>query len=370
MKNQSKFLLVLALISVIFSCKKGVNSTSNKGEIITKSFEVGAWISINKENSIEVYKTQFLKLKNSGIDELFVNTNADPVLLSKIVPLAEAAGLKTHAWMFTLNRPGDPIALQHPEWYAVSRNGESCYDTRPYVDYYQWLCPNREESRNHVLSLVSKLADVPGISSVHLDYIRFPDIFLPIGLLPKYNLVQDEELPEFDYCYCEVCISQFEEMHHKNPSAIKNIDLDIEWRQFRLNSVSNVVRDAYSIVTNKGKLLTAAVFPYPQMASYMVRQSWDKWEIDTVHPMLYHNFYEEELDWIGFATGQGIRDLKGKNTSLKPGVFVPSISPNEIASVFEMAINNDARGITFFDANALTDAHLDAIKKACLSLKK
>jgi hypothetical protein len=51
----------------------------------------------------------------------------------------------------------DSIALQHQEWYMVSKGGKSCL-TRPYVDYYQWLCPTRKESRNHVLSLVEGLA--------------------------------------------------------------------------------------------------------------------------------------------------------------------------------------------------------------------
>ena len=65
------------------------------------------------------------------------------------------------------------MLLKHPEWYAVSKNGKSCFDTRPYVDYYQWLCPTRKESREHVLNLVEGLAKVDGIESVHLDYIRF-----------------------------------------------------------------------------------------------------------------------------------------------------------------------------------------------------
>ena len=66
-----------------------------------------------------------------------------------------------------MNRPGDSIALQHPEWYAVSKEGNSCYDKRPYVDYYQWLCPTREASRNHTLGLVEGLAKVEGIERCH-----------------------------------------------------------------------------------------------------------------------------------------------------------------------------------------------------------
>jgi hypothetical protein len=43
------------------------------------------------------------------------------------------------------------------------------------------------------------------------------------------------------------------------------------------------------------KKLTAAVFPYPEMADHMVRQRWDKWNIDEVYPMIYHNFIMKKL---------------------------------------------------------------------------
>ncbi|WP_317039159.1 hypothetical protein [Polaribacter atrinae] len=42
-----------------------------------------------------------------------------------------------------VNRPDVTIALKHTEWYMVSRKGKLCFDTRPYVEYYQGLCPTR-----------------------------------------------------------------------------------------------------------------------------------------------------------------------------------------------------------------------------------
>ena len=49
------------------------------------------------------------------------------------------------------------------------------------------------------MSLVDKMSKVEGITSFHLDYIRYPDVYLPIGLLPKYDLVQDTELLSFKF---------------------------------------------------------------------------------------------------------------------------------------------------------------------------
>lgn len=365
-------LLFIALALSFFSCEttKEKNDVSTSEEVKAENpFEFGVWISASKEKANEAYAEEFKKYKDAGIDEVLINTGTDPELLKRITPIATENGLKVHAWIMAMNRPGDTIAMKHPEWYAVSKEGKSCFDTRPYVGYYQWLCPTREGSRNHVLSLVEGLAKVDGIESVHLDYIRFSDIFLPIGLLPKYDLVQDEELPEYDFCYCDACISKFEKMHHKNPRNIKNTDIDMEWKQFRLNAVRDVVNDAYEIVHKYNKNLTAAVFPYPEMADHMVRQRWDKWTINEVYPMIYHGFYNEEVDWVGFATKQGVDDVKDKGIGVNTGVFMPAFnSVDELKEAILLAKDNGAKGVTFFDGPSIKPEYLEAIKETKESL--
>lgn len=362
-------LLFFSLISVaLLSCMDDVKAKQGEEKAATATvddhFKYWVWTTANPSRSDASYTEEFRKYSENGIEAVLINTDTDPELLSRLTPLAKKEGLEVHAWIMAMNRPGDEVALQHPEWYAVSRDGNSTYDTRPYVDYYQWLCPTREDSRNHVLGLVEGLSKVDGVASVHLDYIRFPDIFLPIGLLPKYDLTQEEELAEFDFCYCDVCIAEFEEIHHKNPREFKNPALDMEWKQFRLNKITEVVNDAYDIVHNNGKILTAAVFPYPEMADHMVRQRWDKWKIDAVLPMIYHNFYNEETDWIGYATRQGVKDLAFRDVDLHTGIFVPPMSGDEVAQAIVLAKENGAKGISFFDGNALTADHYKAIREA------
>lgn len=329
----------------------------------TENFTFSTWITYKADRTDQSYHEEFKKYKTHGISEVLVNTEANPEALKRLIPIAQSEGIKLHAWIMTVNRPGDQEALKHPEWYMVSREGKSCYDHRPYVDYYQWLCPTRKESREHILQLISKLADVEGIESVHLDYIRFPDIFLPIGLLPNYNLVQEEELPQFDFCYCDACVAEFEKIHHKNPRTFKNPAIDIEWKQFRLNKIRDLVNDAAKIVRQKGKKITAAVFPYPEMADQMVRQRWDKWDIDRVYPMIYHNFYNEETDWVGFATKQGIEDLKEKLTDLHTGIYVPPISAEELKKAILFAKENGAKGVSFYDGPDITAEQLNVIKE-------
>lgn len=366
-------IIVIILFFSLLSCSEKGDKTQSKNETeltkVASDFEFGVWTTASVNKSNETYTEEFKKYKSAGIDEVLINTGTDPELLERIVPIASQEGLKVHAWIMAMNRPGDSIALTHPEWYAVSKEGKSCFDTRPYVNYYQWLCPTRKESRAHILGLVEGLAKVDGIESVHLDYIRYSDIYLPIGLLPKYNLKQETELPEFDFCYCDVCISEFEKIHHKNPKESENTSVDMEWKNFRLNSIRKVVNESYEIAHKYNKNLTAAVFPYPEMADHMVRQRWDKWTIDEVYPMIYHEFYNEEIDWIGYATKQGVEDVQGK-IGINTGVYIPGFkSAEELKEAILFAKNNGAKGITFFDGNALTEDQLIIIKETKVSLQ-
>lgn len=354
-------LLMLVLLGGLLSCGQPKTKDVAVAGNTAPGFKFWVWMGAGKDVSDTALAERFKKFRSAGIDAVLLNTNTDTTLLSALAPLALEQGLEVHAWIMAMNRPGDSVALQHPEWYAVSREGNSCFDTRPYVDYYQWLCPTRKASREHVLELVENLARVKGISSVHLDYIRFSDIFLPIGLLPKYDLEQEEELPEFDFCYCDACVAAFKEEHHKDPREMDNPAIDMEWKQFRLNRIKMVVDEAYERVHKHGKDLTAAVFPYPEMADHMVRQRWDKWNIDAVLPMLYHNFYNEEIDWVGYATKQGVTDLSSKNTGLHSGLFIPELSPEELKQAVLEARNNGAKGVALFDAGALKDEHLEVI---------
>ncbi|MCB4808946.1 family 10 glycosylhydrolase [Tamlana sp. 62-3] len=361
------FGLVLSIVSCNQATKETASEepvTTTTTEETTKTFKYWNWMSVGHKKSDSAYTAHFNKLKSKGIDAVLLNTGADPGLLKRLTPLATAAGLEVHAWMFTTNRPGDSIAQQHPEWYMVSRSGKSCFkkEERPYVGYYQWLSPSHPEARKHILSLVEGLAKVEGVASVHLDYIRYPDVYLPIGLLPKYDLKQEEELPDYDFDYSDASVEKFMALHHKDPRKMENPAIDIEWKNFRLNEIRSLVNEAYDIVHKHEKKLSAAVFPYPEMADHMVRQRWDKWKIDMVLPMIYYNFYNEELDWIGYATKQGVEDLQGKSTELHTGLYTPKLSNEDLKDAIQYAKDNGASGVAFFDDYHMTDEQFEIIK--------
>ena len=106
---------------------------------------------------------------------------------------------------------------KHPDWYAVNRKGESSHDKPAYVDYYRFLCPNHSGVAPYLAEDYVKEAHKPYVDGVHLDYVRMPDVVLPVSLWKNYGIEQKEELPEYDYCYCDTCRALFKAKTGQDP---------------------------------------------------------------------------------------------------------------------------------------------------------
>ena len=276
-----------------------------------------------------------------------------PEFLTELVKLATPRNIKIHAWMWTLNRPNDTISNKHPEWYAVNRNGDNSLAYRTYVDYYQWLSPFHPEAREYIKNNVRKLLEVEGLASIHLDYVRYVDVILGADLQLKYNLVQKDEMPDYDYGYHPIAIQGFIDLFGKNPLDMEHPELSTEWRQYRLNAVTSLVNEIADLVHERNQKLTAAVFPFPEMSRQMVRQAWDDWNLDEAYPMIYHNFYRENINWIGFATEQGVNDVE---FPIKSGLYMPAFkTAEELEEAIRIAKEKGATGISIFTADNLKE---------------
>ena len=336
---------VLLVIIFAISCNRTEKQKAQK-----PAFTFSSWANAGKEFKKETWEKRISFYDSLGISEILVGGSAE--VLQKIIPIAAAKNIKVHGWMWTLNRPGDKIAQQHPEWYAVNRNGQNSLEYRAYVNYYQWLSPFHPEARTHIINNAKKLMEVEGLASVHLDYVRYPDVILGADLQPKYNIVQETEMPEYDYDYHPLARAGFKKIFEKDPIDFKHPELSTEWRQYRLNAVSSLVNDIIDIAHQKGKKVTAAVFPFPEMSRQMVRQAWNDWHLDTAYPMLYQNFYRENINWIGFATKQGVRDV---DFPIISGLYAPALrDPKDLEKAIQIAKENGANGISIFTADGLT----------------
>ncbi|UCG28901.1 MAG: family 10 glycosylhydrolase [Bacteroidales bacterium] len=304
------------------------------------------WVWMSARDTADVnWQGRFSQLADLGVRGILIQSSEEGY--RELGPLAKSAGLEIHAWIIALNHRNKETLEAHPEWYTVSREGKSTALHPPYVEYYSWLCPTRKEVREFVSDRVTRLTLIEELDGIHLDYIRHSDVILPVGLWSKYNLVQDKEYPEFDFCYCDVCRTTFGEMEGIDPQDLEEPFANQAWLQFRYDSVTKLVNELAVITSQHNKKLTAAVFPTPEIARKLVRQEWTKWNLDAIFPMIYHNFYEEDISWIETATREGVQALNGK-FPLYSGLYIPALSHGNIAEAVEFALAGGAAGITFF----------------------
>tara|TARA_B110000003_G_scaffold84877_1_gene86928 strand:+ start:3123 stop:4184 length:1062 start_codon:yes stop_codon:yes gene_type:complete len=343
--------ILLVLISI---CLINCNTQNKKTE-----FTISTWTGAGNKFIKEKWEKKINYYDSLGINEILVGGNSD--LLRKIIPLAKKKNIKVHGWMWTVNRPGDTIANKNPDWYQVNRNGDNSLDFRAYVNYYQWLSPFHPDARNHIINNAKKLMEIDGLASIHLDYVRYPDVILGADLQPKYGIVQNTELPEYDYGYHPIALKKFKEIFNKNPLDFKNPELSNEWRQFRLNAITSLVNEIVEIAHSKDKKVTAAVFPFPEMSRQMVRQAWNDWNLDAAYPMLYQNFYRENINWIGFATKQGVNDV---DFPIHSGLYSGALKePGDFEKAINISKNNGASGISIFTADGLNEEQKSVLVK-------
>lgn len=310
-----------------------------------------AWIT-EAEGTVDEWKRRLEHLKKAGFDAILPQQNFETIIAA-----AEATEIEVHAWLVSLQRGSDTeVQQEHPEWFMVNRNGESSLEKPAYVDYYNWLCPSREPVHEYMKQQVEQILQYSEIESVHLDYIRYPDVILPIDLQPKYEIVQDKEYPQYDYCYCSVCREKFRKRYGADPMDLDDPAHTKEWLQFRYDRVTTLVNKLALLVHEHNRDLTAAVFPTPNIARDLVRQNWPDWDLDAVLPMMYHNFYDKDVRWIAQAVKECRRELP-KTTPLYSGVFVPSLNEEEVAQAFEYAMEAGADGISLFTDTAMNDKH-------------
>lgn len=318
------------------------------------------WISHHGDNDDEARK-RLEQIKRSGLNGILPSGQYE-----RWVRLAQEFDLDVHAWWITLQRGADSYLIEnHPDWFMVNRMGQSSVDYPAYVDYYKWLCPTRPEAQEYLMRQVDEIMAIDEIKSVHLDYIRYPDVILPIQLQPVYNIVQDKEYPEYDYCYCEACRSKFKELHGEDPIEFTRPEEHEVWNRFRYNQITHLVNQIAVKVRNGGKKLTAAVFPTPDIARSLVRQNWVDWSLDAVFPMIYNHFYHKDARWVGEAVAECRREMP-KTTPLYCGLYIPEMSAIEISQAYEYAMENGAAGVTLFPDHTMSEEQWNYLRRVIL----
>lgn len=349
---------------------------AGSGEILrarrtTRNF---VWMRPDVTRTPDDWRRTFATMKSNGIDginpEIYNGSSAlyssrrFPVRspwLDMALPLATAAGLEVHAWMWTMPCLLPEVLRAHPDWYNVNAKGESASNKPAYVDYYKFMDPARPEVREFIRDTVRELAAIPGLTGIHLDYVRHPDAILPSNLWSKYGIVQDKVYPPYDYGYTDYSRRQFAARHGVDPLTLPDPESNAEWLQYRLDSVVDLVND-YLVPAAKagGKKISAAVFPGPSRARTMVRQDWGRFKLDAFLPMLYHTFYDAGPEFVKTYTEEAVRTVKAPVYS---GLFVGPLSDADFEKTLHMALDGGASGVSIFDAGAMNPSRWALLKR-------
>ncbi len=347
--------------------------------------------NVNNETKVPVYAwesgpgkltdkellSRFEDYNEKGIDGLMYSAGQDAETYKRIGTIAKEAGLEFHAWIPALvQSKNDKLDY---DLYAVNGLNESAWDKPAFTDYYKFLCPNREEVYVFLEELYGAVADIPEVDGIHLDYIRFPDVILARGLWEKYDLVMDREYPQFDYCYCDSCLADFKELTGIEIMSVDDPSQIEEWKQFRYDLITDLVNRLADMVHSKNKEITAAVFPGPNsVAKVIVRQEWDKWNIDAFFPMNYNDFYLEGTEWIGEVCKEGVEAINNSKP-IYSGLFIcpdpvtrssepdpenHGLAPEDLEAAIIESMDNGAAGICLFTPGRMIDEDWIVLKNA------
>lgn len=308
------------------------------------------------------WKKLLSDLKKWGIDSVLLLTRTKSII-EEVLPLAKEAGIELHAWIISLEWPDNSTMNAHPQWYVVNGNGESCIEKPAYINDYRWLCPTNPEVIVFMKNRITELCLYHELAGVHLDYIRYPDVVLASAHRVKYDIPQDDLVhPQFDYCYCDLCRSGFKQLSGVDPLTLKDQATNEAWLNFRYNSLTKLVDELYDTAHKGGKILTAAVFPTPELAKMRVRQDWVKWKLDCVMPMIYQKYENKPVEWIGTAVKEGVEALGGK-FPLYSGLHLSQLTPVELGLAANLSLKSGASGIVLFTGNKMNNDYWTYLRK-------
>lgn len=356
--------VIIALLFLLtLSCKpkaeSEINSVANQLEtqqtqqVDRCEIELGVWQDLTDHMySVEKIKDWLKPFYQAGITNFYICSS--PEMITRFVKASRSFdGMKIHAWIFALNACNDPDALAHREWFEINRIGQNSLDNPPYVKIYKWLSPAVPEARQWVKDKAAKYAAIDGLESVHLDFIRFNDLFLGRWSQQKvFHIDQTTYEARYDFGYHPKAIAAFKAKFGYSPLDLSAPWMSPEWNQFRMDEVTSLVNEIVEETHSRGKEVSAAVFPFPERARMMVLQNWPAWNVDAVCAMNYHTVYLEKPQWHQFSVESGLQETHHLNKYIA-GIFIHNINGEEIYNIAKLSIDAGADGINFFSANPL-----------------
>jgi len=248
--------------------------------------------------------------------EALAETPPDYDPLEYVLQQGHAAGLQVHAWLNALYAwpypPPYPLAPQHvinsnPEWLVADDEGKNLtqYSQAERVRESSeglYLDPANPLVRSYFQQVCREVAEEYDVDGIHLDFIRYPgprwgfnqgplEAFIKRwGVDPRLLAVWVQSpMPER---FIEKKLPRHLRWQYYYYSL---------WAEQKSGYLTELVRAIHREVryVNHQAILSAAVFPDPQVAYFLKGQDWTTWlsqgYVDLIVPMTYHGDYYRVL---------------------------------------------------------------------------
>ncbi len=221
-----------------------------------------------------------------------------PDYLTAFAAIANEVGIEVHAWVedfYVGLNPDAGIAADHADWLLYNDDG-TIYQ-RNEGGAYVFLDPANEEVQDLLIDFYNELLDeVPYISGLNLDYIRYPvssreeDTGYTLAAMTGFAETLGVTL---DTSSREAAADDFSRLFNSDYTLTADENYDA-WVDYRTQIITDFVERIKDEVkgTHEGLILSTAVFPSLTESINTKMQDWQTWFsngwIDVATPMAYY----------------------------------------------------------------------------------
>ena len=216
--------------------------------------------------------------KHEKLDSIF-----DP--LNYILKKVEDSDIEIHAWFNTYilwsstDVPKDSTHFYYncPDCFQVDLNRKSDGTIElNQIHSYEWegifLSPLHEKVNSHLILVIDEILKTYDIDGLHLDYVRFQDIFYGYNLSGIDNFINKYNFNPRDLDR-GIISTRFGFLEHEVDS-LQNI-----WDNHKLNSITDLIKSTKNLIENNGIDIDLSIAVKPDIieSKYRWSQDWISW---------------------------------------------------------------------------------------------
>ena len=393
MNEKKNKILFFAVILCLYSFSNSPLYPEQKAPF--KNIRKGVWITVFSENKV-LYSKESVKIliefcNATNIKEIYLQLyrNGEPYFDSTIgsraryeeiinsagidtidflLNEAKKNGIQVFAWINVLS------AGTNKESDIVKKYGESVLTKDQYLrtsiksdkkdesdKYYLredqiFLEPGDLRVLDYVLSIVNSLITrYPGLSGIHLDYIRYPNPlpYIPDSRFNKYGL---------SYGYGDESLKRFKARTGLDPLNMEtNRDNCLIWDNWKREQVTNLVNKICDLVKSKSSkyLISCAVLPSFDRAYSFIFQDWPLWlEKKYADYVVLMNYTVDNKYGLNIAKSSLPQRGQGK-IYIGIGAFLLKYNAKLFLEQYESLCRLKPDGIVFFSYDDIKDKSLN-----------